>query len=90
MSQKSITIAIDADIHRELERQATREGASAEAVAARIIHEGLHQTRLEALEMELRKLRKDHAIGLQVLLVASGSATPERAKRWVLKNIVSS
>lgn len=89
MNQQGITISLDADISRELERQANREGTPANAVAARILREGLHQTRIEALERELRKLRQDHAVGLEVLLVASGLATQEQAKRWVLKNIVN-
>lgn len=87
MNQATLTVA--EALHRELQRQATREGSSVEAVAARLLTEGLYHTRLESLEREVEKLRQDFAVGLQAMLVMGGNVTPEDAKRWVLKTIVN-
>jgi hypothetical protein len=83
------TLTITEALRRELQRQATREGVPVEVVAARLLTEGLHHTRLESLEREVEKLRQDFAVGLQAMLVMGGNVTPEEAKGWVLKKIVN-
>lgn len=83
------TLTVDGALCRELQRKAAQEGVSVETIAARLLYEGLHQTRLESLEREVEKLRQDFAVGLQAMLVMGGNVTPDEAKRWVLKTIVN-
>lgn len=89
MTPKAITLRLDTQTAHQLDRQAIREGVPVEAVAARILYEGLFQNRTEALEREVRKLRQNFAAGMQALLVASGRVSADEAKRWVEKIIVS-
>lgn len=90
----TISFRLDPVSHDRLQQIAFKAGISIHEAARRLITDSLYDNdtarmkqRLEVLEVEMKRLHKGLASGIEVLLVVSQKVSKEEALGWVDKHI---